>query len=133
MFSVVNYASLYLFPVLAADAGNGGGDPGGQGGGGMLSPIFMILMMFVIFYFLIIRPQRKAQRQKQQMISELQKHDEVITRGGIIGTVIEVRDDKDEVVVEIDKGTRIRIRRPAIEGVFPRDGSDSKEEGAESR
>jgi len=57
----------------------------------------------------------------------------VITRGGIIGTVIEVREDREEVLLDISKGTRIRVRRPAIEGVFPREEASAKDESTENR
>ena len=125
------YAFLFaLLPVLAAGAP---AETEGEGGS-PLQLLFPFVIMIVIFYFLIIRPQRKVQRQKREMINSLKKHDEVVTRGGIIGTVIEVRNDRDEVLVEIAKGTRIRLRRPAIEGVFPNnDDSEAKEDRQESR
>ena len=85
-----------------------------------------IVLMIFIFYLLLIRPQRKMQRQKQEMLKMLKKHDQVVTRGGVIGTIIEVRPDKEEVLVEIAKGTRVRVRRGAIEGVFTQEESDAK-------
>ena len=112
---------LYYFALLANEVPE---DQPTEGSPWMsLMPIFL---MIFIFYLLLIRPQRKMQRQKQEMLGALQKHDQVITRGGVIGTIIEVRSDKDEVLVEIAKGTRIRVRRGAIEGVFTPEESKAK-------
>ncbi len=58
--------------------------------------IFMVQMMFffVILYWLFIRPQRKEQEKFKQMVAAIKKGDEIVTGGGIVGTVIHVADDK---------------------------------------
>ena len=74
----------------------------------ILSFIPMILI-FVIFYFLLIRPQQQQQKEQKQMLQRLQKNDEVITSGGLHGTIVGVKEKtfllriSDEVKVEIEK------------------------------
>ncbi len=72
----------------------------------------LIVVMLVVFYFLLIRPQRKKAQEHEQMISKLKKGDEVVTIGGIYGTIKRI--GEDFVVLEVDKNVRIKISRSAI-------------------
>jgi preprotein translocase subunit YajC len=86
----------------------------GASGGG--SPILLfIVLAFGLVYLLFVRPQRKRQSQQQQMMSDLRVGDEVLTVGGIYGTVSQL--DEDEVTVEIAPSTEVRVARRAIAGV----------------
>ena len=82
--------------------------------GGNATMIFMLQMLaiFAIFYFLLIRPQRKEQERHKNMIAELKKGDEVVTGGGIIGTVIHVQDDR--LTIKTDENTRLVVERGRI-------------------
>ena len=80
-----------------------------------LQPIMMMVVMFGIFYFILIRPQVKKQKDLQSMLSKLGKGDEVITRGGIIGTITGVKED-GTVVLELQEKVRVRVPRSYIEG-----------------
>ena len=78
-------------------------------GGGMTS-LLMIVAMIAVFYFLMIRPENKRKKEAEQMRSAVKTGDEIITIGGIIGTVVSVKDDKfvmetsaDQVRIELDK------------------------------
>ena len=68
-----------------------------------------ILLIFIIFYFLLIRPQQKKQQEHQEMVKRLKKNDEVITNGGIHGTVVNVKDNT--VVLRVDDNCKIEIQR----------------------
>ena len=70
--------------------------------------------IFVVMYFILFREPRKRQRQQQQMVQSIKKNDKVRTVGGIIGTVVDVKDD--EIVLKIDESnnTKIRIMASAI-------------------
>ncbi len=83
-----------------------------EGGNG--STIFLIQMVAigVIFYFLLIRPQRKEQQRHQEMIRQVKKGDEVITAGGIIGTVVHSQDDK--LTIKTGENTRLVVQRARI-------------------
>lgn len=60
---------------------------------GFGSSILMIVIIFVVFYFLLIRPQKKQEKKTQQMRASLEVGDEIVTIGGIIGTVVVAKDD----------------------------------------
>lgn len=71
-----------------------------------------IILIFAIFYFLLIRPQKKKQEEHQRMISALKKNDEVITSGGIHGTVVNVKETA--VTLRVDDNVRIEVQKNAI-------------------
>lgn len=85
------------------------------------SQLIAIILIFVVFYFLLIRPQKKVQEAHKKMIASLKKNDEVITTGGIHGTIANVKDTTvtlkvdDNVKVEIQKSCIASIRRKASE------------------
>ena len=80
----------------------------------------ILLMQFVaigfIFYFLLIRPQRKEQQRHRMMIEQLKKGDEVITAGGIIGTVVHTQDDR--ITIKSGENTRVVVQRARIAQVL---------------
>lgn len=79
------------------------------------SLIFSIVLMFAVFYFIGIRPQKKQEKQQQEMRDNLQIGDEVVTIGGIIGIV--VRKDENTQTVVIETGgdrSKIRVKMRAI-------------------
>lgn len=91
------------------------GQSGGGGGLGMLLPIILI---FVIMYFLMIRPQQKKHREHQQMIQSLRKGDKVITSGGLFGTVLNIKEKENVVVVKIAENVKVEIQRSSIAGLI---------------
>jgi len=95
----------------AAPAASGGLFGGGLG---LLFPLILIGVM----YFLMIRPQMKRQKEHKAMLDKLNRGDEVITNGGIAGTVVEIGDNF--VTVEIASGVVVRIQRGAIGNVLPK-------------
>ncbi|MCE9573264.1 MAG: preprotein translocase subunit YajC [Deltaproteobacteria bacterium] len=78
------------------------------------SPILMMLLMFGVFYFILIRPQVKKQREHEEMLKKLDKGEEVITRGGVIGKITGI--NGNVLVLEIQEKVRIRVPRSYIEG-----------------
>lgn len=87
-----------------------------QAAGGSSPPVILtwlpIIFIFIIFYFLLIRPQQKKQKELNNMISKLKKGDEVITSGGIYGTVINVKDKS--VILKVDENVTIEFQKSAI-------------------
>ena len=84
--------------------------PTPDAGGGMMSTIIMLVVMLGIFYFLLIRPENKRKKEAEQMRSAVKTGDKVTTIGGVIGTVVSVKDDKfvmetgaDQVRIEFAK------------------------------
>jgi len=86
-------------------------------GGSIWSTVLTFGFMFVIFYFLLIRPQQKRSKQRNAMLANLQKNDQVITIGGIHGTIMEITDEK--VVLKVNENTKLTFERSAINGVAP--------------
>jgi len=86
-------------------------------GGGMTSIIFMIAV-FAILWFLMIRPQMKRAKEHKAMLATLQKGDEVVTQGGIAGTITKLNDNF--INVEIADGTEVHVQKTAIGVVLPK-------------
>ncbi len=87
----------------------------GAGMGSLLS-IGMIVIMFVAMYFLTIRPQKKAEKEANEMRNNLEIGDEITTIGGIIGRIVSIKDET--CVIETTKnGTKIRILKAAVRNV----------------
>lgn len=86
--------------------------PQGGGGGNMISTLIMMGSIFAIFYFMIIRPQQKRAKEREQMLSNLEKGDKVITSGGIHGTVAGL--EEKTCLLQISDNVKIKIERSAI-------------------
>jgi preprotein translocase subunit YajC len=82
-----------------------------------------LIILFVVFYFLLIRPQQKRAKEHTSMVDTLKKGDEVVTNGGILGTVTEVGDNF--IVVQVDTDTNIKVQRQAISSIVPKGTGDS--------
>jgi len=90
---------------------------GGAQGGGMES-LILIVLMFGVLYFLMIRPQMKRAKEHKSLIEGLQKGDEVITAGGLLGRISRI--SENYVTLEISNGVEIQVQRPAIQLVLPK-------------
>ncbi|HZQ74981.1 MAG TPA: preprotein translocase subunit YajC [Burkholderiales bacterium] len=77
-----------------------------------------IILMFVLLYFLMIRPQMKRAKETKQMIEALQKGDEVITAGGVLGRITKISDPY--LSVEIAPNTEITVQKAAVQTVLPK-------------
>jgi preprotein translocase subunit YajC len=86
--------------------------------GGSAGMIFLVQMaaIFVIFYFLLIRPQSKERQRHEKMLKELTKGDEIVTNGGIIGTVVHAEENR--LTVRTGDNTRITVDRGRIAQVL---------------
>ncbi len=91
--------------------------PGGQGSGGGMMAFLPMILMFAIIYLLLIRPQMRKQKQQRAMISNLQKGDQVLTRGGIYGRIEAFKGkDGSQVLLDVGKGNKITVARAYIVG-----------------
>ncbi|MDT2033923.1 MAG: preprotein translocase subunit YajC [Planktomarina sp.] len=75
------------------------------------------LLIIGIFYMLVFRPQQKKMKEHQNMVGNLAKGDEVVTAGGMIGKVVKVKADSNEIEVELAKDVRVRIVQATISDV----------------
>lgn len=77
-----------------------------------------LVLMFVVLYFVMIRPQMKKQKEHRAMIDALAKGDEVVTSGGVLGSISKISDNY--VGLEIAQGVEVQIQRSAIVQVLPK-------------
>jgi len=76
-----------------------------------------LILIFGIMYFLLIRPQQKKVKEHAAMVGALRRGDQVITQGGLIGKVVEVKDD-NELEVELAEGVKVRVVQNTIATVL---------------
>ena len=91
--------------------------PAGAAGGGMES-ILLIVAMFAVLYFLMIRPQMKRAKEHRAMVDALQKGDEVVTAGGVLGRITKVGDT--HIGLEVSSNVEIQVQRTAVQTVLPK-------------
>jgi len=89
---------------------------GGANVASMLTMLIPLALIIVFFYFFIIRPEKKRNKEMQNMLNSIQVADEVITNGGIIGRVLSVKEDTVLIETGSDRA-RLRIKRWAIGSV----------------
>ena len=82
----------------------------------MLASFIPLILIFLIFYFLLIRPQQKKQKEHKVLLGSIQRGDEILSSGGILGKVIRV--DNDKLTVEIAKGVNVIIIRSTVADVI---------------
>lgn len=97
----------------------------GGGGGSLLVTLMPLILLFGVMYLLMIRPQQRRRRQAQELQSQLGFGDEVVTIGGLYGTVVET--DDETVTLELSPEVYARYARAAISRVIAR-GEDAEEE-----
>jgi preprotein translocase subunit YajC len=99
--------------ISSAFAQGAGAAPGGE----MMNLVLMVAI-FGAFFFLMIRPQMKRAKEHKAIIDALQKGDEVVAAGGLLGRVTKV--SENYVTVEIANNVEIQIQRPAVQLVLPK-------------
>lgn len=108
---------MWISPAYAQDAG----------ATGAIMQILPLVLIFVVFYFLLIRPQQKKAKEHRGMLAALKRGDRIITSGGIIGTVVKVKDGSSEVEVDIAPNVRVMVVRETISAVIkPEVANDAK-------
>jgi preprotein translocase subunit YajC len=87
---------------------------------GIFGQIFPFALMFLVLYMFIIRPQKKKQKDHQKMLDNVQIHDKVITNAGIIGKVVNIKKEKNILVIKVDEATntKIEFQKSAISAII---------------
>ena len=101
---------FFISSAYAQDGAQPAGSP-------IVSLIFMI-GLFVFFWFIIIRPQRKRQKEHDQLVTNLQKGVEVVMTSGLLGKVTKI--DGDYLVVEAANGIELKFQKVAVHAVLPK-------------
>ncbi len=104
--------SFFIAPAFAEAPAAAPGEP---------NPLVTLLMfagLFVFMYLLIIRPQRKRQKEHQQLVAALAKGDEVVTTSGILGRIGKI--EGDYLVLEVSDTVALKFQRSAVHAVLPK-------------
>ena len=107
---------ISLSQLFISNAYADGVTPASQDGG--LMQFLPLVALLAVFYFLILRPQQKRAKEHKTLMEALQKGDEVITVGGILGKVTKV--GEDNVAIEIADNIVVQVQKPAIQNVVPK-------------
>jgi preprotein translocase subunit YajC len=90
--------------------------PQGGDGGGLISTLIMFGAIFLIFYFMIIRPQQKRAKERDKMLSNLEKGDKVVTSGGIHGIIAGL--EEKTALLQVSDNVKLKVERSAITTVL---------------
>jgi preprotein translocase subunit YajC len=91
---------------------------GGTFGSDQMTSVLFMVAIFVGFYFLLIRPQQKRAKETKTMLESLQKGDEIVSAGGIVGKISKLTDSY--ATVEVAPGVEMTIQRTAISLLLPK-------------
>jgi preprotein translocase subunit YajC len=95
-----------------------------QQSGGNVTFLISLALMVAIFYFLLIRPQQRRARQQRELVGSLAVGDEVVTIGGMFGTITDM--DDESVTLDVGSGTRIRFVKQAVARKFVQEGLEEE-------
>ena len=98
---------------------------------GFLDTLPMLAFPILIFYLLLFRPQAKIRKQHEQMLKTLKKYDDVVTTGGLFGSVVNLK--PDTVTLKIDENVRVEVERSAIARVVKSSSAEVEPAAAERR
>lgn len=108
------FAAADTATSTVTDAATAAGAPAGDG----TFSIIMMVAMIVIFYLLLWRPQSKRAKEHRTLVENLQKGDEVVTSGGMLGKITQV--EEKIITIAITEGVEIKLQRAAISSVLPK-------------
>lgn len=124
MFDSILAASMHAANLILAQSAPSSG-PGGGGGSPLLrNPLILMVVVFAIFWFVMSRDQRKKKSSRAQMLDNLKKGDKVLTVGGILGTIVGIKDNEVTIKVDESSNTKITFVRSAVDRLMTeREGS----------
>jgi preprotein translocase subunit YajC len=105
----MSLSNLFISNAYAQDAASA------QGGAMSFLPLILLI---VVFYFLILRPQQKRAKEQKSMIDALQKGDEIVTNGGLLGRIQKVSDNS--LSVEVAENVVVQVQKAAVQSVLPK-------------
>jgi len=89
-----------------------------QGSG--LEMLIILAVFGVIFYFMVFRPQSKRQKEQRNLLSSLSKGDEILTSGGLIGKIIKVSAEDENIVIALNDNNEVMISRNFVVATLPK-------------
>ena len=122
MFAMIFAQGAQAFAAAAAEKAAPAAGGAGQGAAAATSPLgsplFMIGMLIIVFYFIILRPQKAEQRKREQLLNSVAKGDQVMTSGGIYGTVESVDTTKGTVNVVVAPKVTMKFSKAAVSTII---------------
>ena len=112
--SLVAGLIIAMLALFSSCLGTTGTAPA-NGGSSSTSTLYLIgflVVIFALFYFVMIRPQRKRQKEQQNMVANMQKGDRVVTAGGIFGVIDSIREDS--VIIKVESGAMLRVAKGSV-------------------
>ncbi|HUG90023.1 MAG TPA: preprotein translocase subunit YajC [Planctomycetaceae bacterium] len=122
------FSALVLFAQDAPQQPNAAPPPEGNPFSLMLPALFLILIVWMFMFTGPGAQRRREQKRVTDLLSTLKKNDPVVTIGGIMGTVVNVALDRQEVTIKVDENTRLRMRASAIQGLVGGEKSDESKD-----
>ena len=119
----------FAYAAPGGSTSSGGGSA--PAGGGAMGLLIWLLVLFLMFYFLLILPQRKRERDFKRMISALKRGDRIVTVGGIVGKVIDIR--KDTVKIKVANTTELEVTKRSIASILAPKVAEKEKEKEENR
>lgn len=101
---------IHFLTGFAANPESGGGNP-------LMQMLIFFVPIILIMYFFMIRPQKKRQKEHQDLLASLKTGDRVVTNSGMIGTVVGIHDDKNKVVLKVADQVKIEFVKSSIAGL----------------
>ncbi|MER3416067.1 MAG: preprotein translocase subunit YajC [Gemmataceae bacterium] len=97
-------------------------------GPSFLVSVLPIILLFIVLWFLLSWSERRRSREQAKLLGSLKKNDKVIFAGGLIGTIANIRDDDNEVIVKVDDNVRLRILKASIQQVVREEPTDRRQD-----
>jgi len=121
-FQITPHAMTKMSSVFSPFLAQASAAPQQGGVGGVM--IIGYLLLFAAMYFFMIAPQRKKQKEHEKLLASLQSGDDIMTNGGIFGTITNVKDDR--FVIRIADNTKIEIAKGFVQQVLKKDAAEKK-------
>jgi len=121
-----------LFPFLSEAAGAGGDAAATTGGNPLVSTLIMIGLFGVMMYFMLLRPQKKQEKAIAEMRNSLRAGDEISTTGGILGKIIQIKEDFIIIETGNDR-TKLKIAKWSVRAIEKREEDEDDEEYEEEK
>ena len=102
---------MFISPAYAQDAAAGGAT-------GMIMQFAPLILIFIVFYFILIRPQQRKMKEHRDMLGQLKRGDRVVTGGGLVAKITNVKEGSDEIEAEIAPNVRVTVVRGTIASVI---------------
>lgn len=117
---------MVLADGAAAGAGAGGPPAQPNGADAILQMAQLVVPMLLIFWLLVWRPEGKRRKEREALLTGMKPKDKVVTIGGLHGTIASLEKDEVVLLVDANKGVKMRFRRSSIDTIEPsKDGSSS--------